>query len=84
ESLATTPEQRPGALQVDIVVTEPLGSHNLVTARLGEQVLKVQTPPDFPIPSHGKLWISVAQERLVWFDAQTRQALPGGRDAEAA
>ena len=76
ENLTTSLEPRPEALQVDVVVNEPLGSHNLVTARLGEQILKVQTASDFPVPAHGKLWITAPSERLVWFDAETRQALP--------
>jgi multiple sugar transport system ATP-binding protein len=79
ENLTTSLEPRPDALQVDVVVNEPLGSHNLVTARLGEQVLKVQTTSDFPVPAHGKLWITAPPERLVWFDAQTREALSPGR-----
>ncbi|MDP9407706.1 MAG: ABC transporter ATP-binding protein [Actinomycetota bacterium] len=85
ENLTTSLEPRSDALQVDVVVNEPLGSHNLVTARLGEQVLKVQTASDFPVPAHGKLWITAPPERLVWFDAQTREALaPDRPDAPGA
>ncbi len=75
ENLVTSVKPRPDALQVDVMVNEPLGSHNLVTARLGEQIVKVQTASDFPVPTQGKLWITMPPERLVWFDAQTRQAL---------
>ncbi len=75
ENLLTTIEPRAESLQVDVVVNEPLGSHSLVTARLGEQVLKVQTASDFRMPPHGKLWISAPPQRLGWFDADTREAL---------
>ncbi len=81
ENLGTSVEPRTESLQVDVVVNEPLGSHNLVTARLGEQILKVQTASDFRMPAHGKLWISAPPQRLVWFDAGTRQALGMEPDA---
>jgi len=83
ESFESSREPRPDALEVDAVVVEPLGSHILVTATLGGQTIKVQTPSDFPAEADQKLWISARPEQLRWFDAQTRQALAAEDTASA-
>ena len=54
-------------------VVEPLGSHLLVTATIGEQRLKLLTRIDFPAQSSAPLWLQPEQAKLRWFDAETKQ-----------
>jgi ABC-type sugar transport system ATPase subunit len=36
---------------------EPLGSHLLITADVGEQSIKITTPADFPAHPNRELWL---------------------------
>ena len=48
--VATSPVE--GAIRSTVVVVEPLGSHNLLTVRTGDDMLKVSVPPSlFPAPT---------------------------------
>ena len=48
-----------GACRRQVLVVEPLGSHNLLTVRIGEDLLKVSTPPDlFPAPD-SDVWLEL-------------------------
>jgi multiple sugar transport system ATP-binding protein len=76
--VATAPSD--GAIKATVVVVEPLGSHNLLTVRTGEDTLKVSAPPDlFPAPDTD-VWLRIAPERIRWMDATTGSAVV---DAEA-
>jgi multiple sugar transport system ATP-binding protein len=70
-------EQRPadGAVRANVVVVEPLGSHNLLTVRVGDDLVKVSTRPDlFPAPE-SEIWLRLAPDRIRWMDPETRAAL---------
>src|SRR4051794_6418856 len=46
-----------GSVPAKVLVVEPLGSHNLLTVRIGEDLLKVATTPDlFPLPD-SDVWL---------------------------
>jgi hypothetical protein len=48
ENIRTEVEPFPDALRARTRVVEPLGSHLLITADVGEQPIKVTAPADFP------------------------------------
>jgi multiple sugar transport system ATP-binding protein len=60
-----------GALVARAEVVEPLGSHLLVTAIVGDQRLKLQTRTDFPAVTDGPLWLRPEPDKLRWFDPAT-------------
>jgi multiple sugar transport system ATP-binding protein len=66
-----------------VVVTEPLGSHNLVTARIGQQMLKVSTRPDLLLAPETRVWLRFDYNRIRWMDPVSGNAI-GRRVAASA
>jgi multiple sugar transport system ATP-binding protein len=63
------------AVRASTLVVEPLGSHLLVTASVGQQGLKVVTPADFPARPDRDLWLR--------FDLAKLRLFPPGQTGEA-
>ena len=64
-----------GLIEAEVVVVEPLGSHNLLTVRSGEDMLKVSTSPRlFPEPDSA-VWLRLEPNRIRWMDPETGSAL---------
>jgi multiple sugar transport system ATP-binding protein len=64
-----------GAVPTTVLVIEPLGSHLLLTVRIGSQDLKVITPSDFPVSTDDRLWLHPDPAKIRWLDAQSGVAL---------
>jgi multiple sugar transport system ATP-binding protein len=69
ENIVPASEPFPGALPARTQVVEPLGSHLLLTASIGEQLLKVVAPVDFPAQPNRDLWLRLEPAKLRLFDA---------------
>ena len=62
-----------------ISMAEPLGSHNLLTVRSGEDTLKVSTSPRlFPEPD-SSVWLRLEPNRIRWMDPETGAAVDSSR-----
>jgi multiple sugar transport system ATP-binding protein len=71
ESIAVEPQPGDGLIEATVIVVEPLGSHNLLTVRSGEDVLKVSTSPRlFPEPD-SSIWLRLEANRIRWMDPET-------------
>ena len=57
ENIRIEVEPFPGALEARTRVVEPLGSHLLITADIGEQSIKISAPADFPAHPNRALWL---------------------------
>jgi multiple sugar transport system ATP-binding protein len=57
ENIRAEVEPFPEALQARTRVVEPLGSHLLITADVGEQPIKITAPSDFPAHPNRELWL---------------------------
>jgi multiple sugar transport system ATP-binding protein len=57
ENIRAEVEPFPDALQARTRVVEPLGSHLLITADVGEQPIKITAPADFPAHPNRELWL---------------------------
>jgi len=57
ENIRIELEPFPDALRARTRVVEPLGSHLLITADIGEQSIKVSAPADFPAHPNRALWL---------------------------
>ena len=67
-----------------MIVVEPLGSHNLLTVKTGDDLLKVSTPPHlFPEPD-SSIWLRLEPARIRWMDRETGQRDPARRPGVAA
>jgi multiple sugar transport system ATP-binding protein len=75
ESIVVEPDSAEGLIEATVVVVEPLGSHNLLTVRSGEDLLKVSTSPRlFPQPDTA-VWLRIETNRIRWMDPETGSAL---------
>jgi multiple sugar transport system ATP-binding protein len=76
EAIGVEQEPADGLIEATVVVVEPLGSHNLLTVRTGDDTLKVSTPPHlFPAPD-SSVWLRLESHRIRWMDAESGRALP--------
>jgi multiple sugar transport system ATP-binding protein len=75
ESIQVATSATDGAIRATVIVVEPLGSHNLLTVRTGDDMLKVSAPPTlFPAPD-SDVWLLIAPESIRWMSAETGAAL---------
>ena len=75
EAIVVEPTAGEGLVQATVIVVEPLGSHNLLTVKSGEDVLKVSTPPHlFPEPE-SSVWLRLEPHRIRWMDADSGAAI---------
>jgi multiple sugar transport system ATP-binding protein len=69
-----------GLVRAKVVVLEPLGSHNLVTVRCGEDILKVSVHAElFPL-ADSDIWLRLEPARIRWMDRDTGVAIPTGAE----
>jgi multiple sugar transport system ATP-binding protein len=72
---AAAPQPVAPVLQAETLVVEPLGSHLLVTASVGGQVIKVVTRTDFPAAPGAPIWLQPEPDKLRWLNAEDGLAL---------
>jgi len=75
EAIGVEREPGEGLIRATVVVNEPLGSHNLLTVRSGEDLLKVSARPDLFPPPDSDVWLRIEPDRIRWMDRETRSAL---------
>ncbi|MDQ7819616.1 MAG: ABC transporter ATP-binding protein [Armatimonadota bacterium] len=64
-----------GALPAEVVVVEPVGPTQLVTARVARHTVKVTVPADAAVASGQRVWLRAAPSRIRLMDAVTGEAL---------
>jgi ABC-type sugar transport system ATPase subunit len=63
------------SIPAEIYVTEPLGSETIVDIKLGENVIKVLTEPDFSGTSDQSVWITFDSHKLHLFDDESHECV---------
>ena len=63
------------ALQAEVLVVEPLGSHILLTAQVNKQRVKVNTHADSRFNVGERIWLKPVIEKIRWMDAETGTAI---------
>ena len=63
-------------IRATVVVLEPLGSHNLLTVRSGEDTLKVSARADLFVDPGDDVWLRLEPDRIRWMDRETGSAVP--------
>src|SRR5918992_332359 len=84
ENIEVAPSGSDARLKGRVMVVEPLGSHNLVTLRVGDGLLKATTRPDEPVAPDQEMEITVDSERIRWLDAESGVALDAEEVAPGA
>jgi multiple sugar transport system ATP-binding protein len=75
-----------GSLAARCLVVEPLGSHNLLTLALGDNLVKATTRPDYAVGADDEVALRIDARYVRWLDAETGGAIgppPAASDATA-
>ncbi|OGO32849.1 MAG: sugar ABC transporter ATP-binding protein [Chloroflexi bacterium RBG_16_56_8] len=75
ENMETLAEPARDALQVEVLVVEPLGSQNLLTVQIGDDLVKVATHPTFRVAPGTDVWLRFPAGKIRWVDRDSGQAL---------
>jgi multiple sugar transport system ATP-binding protein len=81
ENIEVTPATGEG-LSGRCLVVEPLGSHNLVTLKLGDEQVKAVTRPDSKIGPDSDVTLHIDAGRIRWLDTETGRAIGAGAEAD--
>ena len=64
-----------GLIEASVVVVEPLGSHNLITARAGDDLVKISVGNHlFPDPGE-TIWLRFRPSQIRWLDRETGKVI---------
>lgn len=77
ENMEVMRQPSEGALKVEVQVVEPLGSQNLLTVKIGDDIVKVSTHPTFEVQPGMDIWLRFPTDKIRWVDQRTGQALYG-------
>jgi multiple sugar transport system ATP-binding protein len=58
-------------------VAEPMGSHLLLTGRVGDDLARIVAPPSTQVDAGATLGLALDPARIVWIDPETGRAHPG-------
>jgi multiple sugar transport system ATP-binding protein len=75
ENIETFTTPADGAMKVQVLVVEPLGSQNLLTIKIGDSIVKVATHPDFPAAPDKDIWLRFPIDKVRWLNRDSQKAL---------
>jgi len=79
ENIGVATDSARSGLRGRVIVVEPLGSHNLVTLRIGRDQIKATTRPDARLEADQEVVLTIDSARIRWLDPQGIAI--GGREA---
>lgn len=68
ENMETLNKPADDALQVEVLVVEPLGSQNLLTVQISDDIVKISTHPTFDISPGMDVWLRFPADKIRWVD----------------
>jgi multiple sugar transport system ATP-binding protein len=75
ENMETLANPAKDALKVEVLVVEPLGSQNLLTVQIGNDLVKVATHPTFRVTPGTDIWLRFPAEKIRWVDRDNGKVL---------
>ena len=75
ENMETLREPADDAIQVQVLVLEPLGSQNLLTVNIGSDTVKVATHPTFQVQPDEDVWLRFPADKIRWVDKDSGRVL---------
>ncbi|RME81308.1 MAG: ABC transporter ATP-binding protein [Caldilineae bacterium] len=75
ENMETLNQPAADALEVEVLVVEPLGSQNLLTVHIGQDIVKVSTHPTFKVEPGMKVWLRFPADKIRWVDSDSGRVL---------
>jgi multiple sugar transport system ATP-binding protein len=67
--------RREQAVPAEVYVIEPLGPSKIIDLKVGNDIVKVRTAADFDTRVGDKLWISLTEKKVHFFDKGTGEAI---------
>ena len=62
-------------IEGEVYVLEPLGSEIILDLKVGENLIKAKTPPDFRVDTGDRVWLSFDTNKIHVFDKKTEKAI---------
>lgn len=75
ENMETLNHPVADGVKVQVRVVEPLGSQNLLTVKIGEDIIKVSTHPTFNVAPNNDVWLRFPADKIRWIDRDSEQVL---------
>lgn len=75
EVISLVPQQQSNTLRAHVLVVEPLGSHKLLTMKVGTENAKVSVASDQMVNSGDDVWLHFDPDKIRWMDAATGDAI---------
>lgn len=75
ENMETLSKPAKDALKVEVLVVEPLGSQNLLTVKIGDDLVKVATHPTFRVQPGMDVWLRFPADKIRWVDRDNGNVL---------
>jgi multiple sugar transport system ATP-binding protein len=75
ENMETLSEPARDAVRVEVLVVEPLGSQNLLTVKIGDDLVKVATHPTYRVKPGDDVWLRFPADKIRWVDHDNGQVL---------
>lgn len=75
ENMETLRQPVEDALKVEVDVVEPLGSQNLLTIRIGNNIVKVATHPAFEVSPGANVWLRFPADKIRWVEQASGRVL---------
>ncbi len=75
ENMETLRQPADDALKVEVQVVEPLGSQNLLTIRIGNDIVKVATHPTFTVTPGADVWLRFPADKIRWVERDSGRVL---------
>ncbi len=75
EAMEASLEPAPDTIPLTITVVEPLGSNNLLTARIGQDTIKVSTSPDMTVSIDDQIYVRFPISKIRWIDPESGRAV---------
>jgi multiple sugar transport system ATP-binding protein len=75
DTLVQEDRPRGDAVEAEVYVVEPLGADIIVDLKIGQNILKAETPEGFLADVGKKVWVSFRRNKLHIFDKKTEKAI---------
>lgn len=75
ENMETLRQPEADALKVEVLVVEPLGSQNLLTVQIGNNIVKVATHPTFQVAPGTDVWLRFPADKIRWVEQESGRVL---------
>jgi multiple sugar transport system ATP-binding protein len=75
ENLTLSTRPLDGGIAAEVYAVEPLGDRTIFDLRVGDDIVKVRTPPTFDAPQGSRIWFDADHARMHIFDPRTDKAI---------